>query len=892
MSEPPSAEPTRQSGAPEQLSDGERGSVPPAPTSVRRAQGNPKVLGALTRLTDLQIGHPWKVLVVALLTLALAGFAASKLKLKTAFGELLPRNKQSVIVADRVNERLPAMSTLTVVVEGSDNQGLERFVDALAPRLRRLPASMVGEVDDGVQQTQQFFKDHPLLYAPTDLVQKIHDDIKDRWDYEIASRAGMWLDDDDIPPAISEESIRKRVDEATGANGEQAKAGKYPDGYYLDESKHIIAILIKTPISSGDLTESAELQRRVRQEIAAVDVSKFDPQAKVELAGNLITGAEAYEQIRGDLAHVGFWGVTLILGVVLLFYMRLRTVVTMAATVGIGAVWTFGLAYLLIGYLNSSTGFLFSIVVGNGINFGIIYMARYLEARRVSPLYDSLLIAHRDTWLSTLTASSAATAAYGSLAVTDFRGFRHFGVIGGTGMLLCWLATYLFMPAILALFEKVWPVRRSYDWVEAVRGYYGRPFAFLVGHWPRAIVVTAGILTVGAVFLTARYLSSDPMEYEMHNIDNDPKLKPSEARRLAGVVDDIVGREGQDGIAIAVDRLDQVLPLQRALEKRRDAAPPGHKPFERVVTIYSLLPSDQDKKIALVKDALSYVERAYQKHFISADERKRVADFVKEDKLQPIGIQDLPSQMAESFTEKDGTRGRLVYLVPTNGRSVWDGHYLIEWADSFRRTQLPDGSVVEGSGRSVIYADMIMAVRDDAPKSLLVSMIATLLIVFVAFRQRGSGLWVMGTVVTGLTWTLAVLAIWKSAWPWDPGGHLVIHGMKLNFLNFVALPITIGLGADYGVNVIQRYRLAGDDNVQKVVVETGGAVILCALTTILGYLALTLSVNQAIRSFGIAAATGEIACVTLAVLVLPSALTWRKARRRRRQAPGSGTTSV
>ena len=37
---------------------------------------------------------------------------------------------------------------------------------------------------------------------------------------------------------------------------------------------------------------------------------------------------------------------------------------------------------LSIGYLNSSTGFLVSIVAGNGINFGIIYMARYLEARR------------------------------------------------------------------------------------------------------------------------------------------------------------------------------------------------------------------------------------------------------------------------------------------------------------------------------------------------------------------------------------------------------------------------------------------------------------------------------------------------------------------------------
>jgi predicted exporter len=186
---------------------------------------------------------------------------------------------------------------------------------------------------------------------------------------------------------------------------------------------------------------------------------------------------------------------------------------------------------------------------------------------------------------------------------------------------------------------------------------------------------------------------------------------------------------------------------------------------------------------------------------------------------------------------------------------------------------------------------MILAVGEDAPKALLLSLLATLLILVVAFRARPTGLWVMGSVLVGLGWTVAVLSLWKSEWPWGEQGTFVPEGMKLNFLNFVALPITIGLGADYAVNVMQRYRIAGSHAVRKVVVETGGAVILCALTTILGYLALTLSVNRAIRSFGIAAATGEICCVLLGVLVLPACLVWlaerRDARERRRLiAPG------
>ena len=115
-------------------------------------------------------------------------------------------------------------------------------------------------------------------------------------------------------------------------------------------------------------------------------------------------------------------------------------------------------------------------------------------------------------------------------------------------------------------------------------------------------------------------------------------------------------------------------------------------------------------------------------------------------------------------------------------------------------------------------------------------------------------------------------------WPWQDGGRFAIEPLRLNFLNFVALPITVGVGADYAVNVMQRYELAGGE-MRRVVVETGGAVILCSLTTMLGYSALTLSVNRAVHSFGVAAAAGEVACVLTGVLGLPAFLFWLQRRR-------------
>ncbi|HVJ14151.1 MAG TPA: MMPL family transporter, partial [Polyangiaceae bacterium] len=104
--------------------------------------------------------------------------------------------------------------------------------------------------------------------------------------------------------------------------------------------------------------------------------------------------------------------------------------------------------------------------------------------------------------------------------------------------------------------------------------------------------------------------------------------------------------------------------------------------------------------------------------------------------------------------------------------------------------------------------------------------------------------------------------------------------IKLNFLNFLALPISIGVGADYALNMLKRRESSGDISLYRIVVETGGAVVLCSLTTTLGYLALLLSINGAVRSFGLVAAVGEITTLIAGVLVLPAYLTLRQRRRR------------
>ncbi|MDB4997928.1 MAG: exporters of the superfamily, partial [Myxococcaceae bacterium] len=111
---------------------------------------------------------------------------------------------------------------------------------------------------------------------------------------------------------------------------------------------------------------------------------------------------------------------------------------------------------------------------------------------------------------------------------------------------------------------------------------------------------------------------------------------------------------------------------------------------------------------------------------------------------------------------------------------------------------------------------------------------------------------------------------------WAVGGAALVD-MKLNFLNFIALPITFGIGCEYPFNVFDRSRLLGGD-ITAAVKRTGGAVSLCSYSTTIGYGSLLFADNQALQSFGKLAMSGEIACLAAALLVLPSLLHVWKAK--------------
>src|SRR5580658_7024239 len=791
------------------------------------------------RLVKVQVRRPWVPLgIVATITMAF-GLFASRLELQTRYESLLPDSQPSVQELRRVESRTSLAQTVLVLLEGPDRATLRQFGDALIPAFSALGSDIVSSVEDGPHETRRFLQPRAGLFVERAALEKLAGDVDARWDYEVAKETGALLDDDDPPPPLTAATLERRLK----PDSQGPSVDRFPDGYYERADGTALVVVVRSPVAGGDLGHITEAMRRIRGAVGAVRGSRPDlARVRVSYAGDMPTGLEEYGVIRDDLLGVGLTGIALVLGAVLLYFMRIRAVLVMGASILAGLVWTFGLTQIVIGHLNIATAFLISIVAGNGINVGILYQSRYFERRRAgaSP-EDALRTAVRTTWLPTVVAALASAASYGSLLVTDFRAFRDFGFIAGSGMVLCWVVQTLAVLPLLILLDRR-PVERA-PWADRFGMTYGRPFAWLAQKAPRTIfAIGVGVALAGTV-MAVRYATNDPMEYDMRKVQNDRK-STSELQRAWMVCNDILGTN-QGGMVVLTDTASDARQLHDDLSARWDAAPANAKPFAAVRSLWSFVPKDQDQKLATLLALGSRLERAHERGFISEHDWERIGPLLPPAGLIPFGIDDLPSETARPFTDKSGARGTLVFVEgePTASEDL---HYLLRYADSFRETRLPSGKLVRGSGHAVIFADMLKAVVHDIPKAVSLSLFLTLMTVLAMFRRASRSLAVIFALIVG------------SA---GVGAFLVLAHVKLNFLNFAALPITFGIGVDYAVNVAQRYYADGTRNVASALRTSGGAVVLCSLTTILGYLALLGSHNQAIRSLGSIGVAGEVCCL-------------------------------
>jgi hypothetical protein len=278
-----------------------------------------------------------------------------------------------------------------------------------------------------------------------------------------------------------------------------------------------------------------------------------------------------------------------------------------------------------------------------------------------------------------------------------------------------------------------------------------------------------------------------------------------------------------------------------------------------VTTLDDRLPADQPEKLEILNELRRLCDRQLRHpDVLSDDERKTLQESRPPDNLRALGDADVPLELAWPYVERDGTRGRIVLANTGLGIDSWDTRDLRRFAAAVRGLGLGPDVLVGGS--AFVFSDMLIVV------------VAALL---------GPSLAASATLFCGAFGTLALIAL------------AGLFGLKVNFLDFVALPITIGIGIDYSVNIISRAS-AEPDTLQgrKESARTASAVALASYTTVVGYGSLWFSANKGIRSFGFAAMLGEVTCLTAALLIAPALARMIGNRRPRGDRRQRGTTAA
>ncbi|HSQ65357.1 MAG TPA: MMPL family transporter [Polyangiaceae bacterium] len=797
-------------------------------------------------LVSAQVRRPLVPLVLAALVTAFFAIHAARLTLRTQYDAFLPKNAPSVIELRRLEARTSSSQTLLVLLEGSDREALHRMGDAVTAELRALGPAIVSSAEDGTQHARAFVAPRSALFLSTSELERIKRQVDERWDYEVQKADGLLLDEGVPPPPLpTPESLRHETN----------LVDRFPSGYFESSDGTALVVAAHSPIPGGDLPR---VERALAAMHAAVDrVARRAPERasiRVSYAGDMPTAFAQYHVVLTDLLDVGVAGVALVLAVVVLYFLRARAVLVMGVTILVGLVWTFGLTQMVIGHLNAASAFLVSIVAGNGINVGILYQARFFEERaRGADAPEAIRRAVIATWQPTVIAALAAAASYGSLLITDFRAFHDFGLIAAVGMLTCWVVKTLMVPPLLVFIERVMPDKRAGRPLRAFEMAYGRPFAWLAPRAPRLVLAAGAAVVVAGAIAGARYMMRDPLDYDARTLEtSDPN--GAELRRAWTVCNGILGAS-QGAIVVATDSEAEACTFADTLRARWRAAPDGKKPFAAVHALGDLVPPDQQAKIPIACELGDRLRRAHERGLVSEGDWNKLAEIVPPPNLAPFAVRDLPDDVAEPFTERNGTRGTLVLIDATPDTSN-DLRSLVSFADAYRTTRLPNGKVIRGSGNAVVFADILSSVTRDVPRVILLSLALTIAVVIVTFRKRPRDLF---AVLFALCAGIAGVAL-----------YLYFGSIKINFVNFAALPVTLGIGVDYAVNVAQRYVENGRRDVAAALRTSGGAVVLCSLTTLLGYIALVGSHNHAIRSLGAIAAVGEACCLVAAVVVLPA----------------------
>ena len=164
------------------------------------------------------------------------------------------------------------------------------------------------------------------------------------------------------------------------------------------------------------------------------------------------------------------------------------------------------------------------------------------------------------------------------------------------------------------------------------------------------------------------------------------------------------------------------------------------------------------------------------------------------------------------------------------------------------------------TGGHVLTSVTVNEIQSTQISSTLLSIVLAAVVLTLIYRNLELSLVATMPTILAIIWIMATM--WQV-------------GITLNVLTVMVTALTVGLGIDYAIHIVERYREEIAHKSERQAIEstiklTGSAILISGLTTVSGFAVLFLSPMPLVRNFGIITAATIVYSIFIAIFVLPS----------------------
>jgi hopanoid biosynthesis associated RND transporter like protein HpnN len=826
---------------------------------------------------------------------------------------------------------------IVVVVQGTDRRQMVQALESLAENVQKRPERfdrLFYKVD------LRPLRNRALLYLTTEEIKSIQQNLRSMdlllelgpvaWQNltllgllrEARHRAGQTPPDKPLSPA-DDQFFSQLLSISRSAQASLGEPDEYRNPWsslvarppeqkdlmaepqYFFSGDGTLAFLLLHPVKAeGSFTAARDSVAAMREIIAATKAHFSDIDFGLTglpvLEDDEMTAAQADTRLASWLAIAGVSFLFLIVyrGI----YFPLLTVTTLL----VGTAWAMGWLTLTVGHLNILSTTFAVMLIGVG-DYGVLWVMRYEQARRLgAEVRAALLHTTKHVAIGNLTAATTLALAFFAAMLADFQAIAELGWIAGCGVLLCALACFTVLPALLMVFDRrsmnraaqasestdILPIDLQKSRAKAqvwLPGLAGRERWVIGGFVVLTLIMATGAGTIwydhNLLHLQARDL--DSVKWELTLISHTAgaswhalsyTASPEEALALKARYQALpeVSRVVEAATLIPRDQSNK-LEMLRDIHDRlrrlpaRGAPIPHTQPNNREVKtelaclIGQLQPLADTTTQPLLVDLRHSLQKLHEQlAYMSSNEsaarrlqafEERMAGDLAEDlhrlcdvtTPQPIAIDDLPKEFRERYIGRTGK-----WLLQVFAKDcLWDFAPLEHFTEQIQTVD------AEATGKPFATVEGLKSMKSGFQWAGLYALIVITSVLLIDFRSLPNALIALTPLAIGVGLTLGILGF---------------AGLPLNPANMIAFPLILGVGVDNGVHILHDYLIRRRTGRSTISQAIGRGVLVKALTTMIGFGTLMISRERGLAGLGFILMLGVACCMLAALVLLPAVL--------------------